>query len=134
MPAEHTIDHEKKLITTVWFGDATDRDLIDSFKKYQQEIKGLPVYSSYNEILDLSNTSSFMLSADGIKRLAQLAVNTDVTGVRTRLAIIVNKPVAYGLARMYAAYRSLVSEKGKEVRVYMNHCDALEWLDNNADN
>ena len=132
MPAEHTIDHEKKRITTVWTGEATDRDLIASLTKYQQEIKGLPVYSSYDEILDFSTTSSFMLSADGIKKLAQIAVNTDVAGVRTRLAIIVNKPVAYGLARMYAAYRSLVSERGKDVRVYMNCRDAVEWLEQDA--
>jgi hypothetical protein len=80
--------------------------------------------------VDFSTTSGFSLSSDGVRILVQKAAAMDVQGVKTKLAIIVSIPVAYGLGRMYEMYRSLVPNNSKEVRVFKNYRDALEWINN----
>jgi hypothetical protein len=129
MPAQHTIDNNIRLITTSWSGEAVDSELIDALTKYQRDIKSQPDYSSYNEIVDFSQTSSFKLSTQGIMKLVQIAATMDAQGVKTKLAIVVNNPLAFGLGRMYGAYRSLVPGGLKDVRVFMNNRDALIWIE-----
>jgi hypothetical protein len=133
MPALHKVDKSAKLLITTWSGEATDSEFIDAFSKYQQEIRSQPDYSSYNEILDLSKVSAFRLSTAGIRILGQMGAKTDLPGVTTRLAIIVSSPVAFGLARMYEAYRSLLPGVSKEVRVFMNYSEAFTWAGTGAD-
>lgn len=132
MPAEHKIDHNARIIVTTWTGVATDGELIDALLKYQEEIKGEPDYRAYNEMLDLSQTPKFELTADGIRKLAKIAAKTDAPGVRNRVAIVVGAPVAYGLGRMYETYRSLLPETSKDVRVFRDRVKAMEWIEYKA--
>ena len=129
MPAQHNIDNKRRLITTLWFGGAIDSELIEALTKYQQDIKSQPKYFSYNEIVDFGQASSFKLSTQGIMTLAHLATKTDSQGVKTKLAIVVNNSLAYGLGRMYVTYRSLVPRGRKDVGVFMGYYDALEWIE-----
>jgi hypothetical protein len=133
MPAHHAIDNDKKLITTTWTGEAVDNELIDALTKYQVDIRSRPEYHTYNDIVDFSTVNSFRLSTEGIVKLAQIAAKTDVLGIRTKLAIIVKKPIAYGLGRMYETYRSIIPSGLKEVHVFMKHGDALAWIENKHD-
>jgi hypothetical protein len=134
MPALHKIDDDIRLITTIWCGEASDSELIDALLKYQRDIKGRFGYSSYNEIVDFSNASGFTLSTNGIRQLAQIAAKTDVQGTKTKLAIITGSLMAFGLGRMYEAYRSLLPRVSKDVRVFKNHREALEWIESKAGN
>ena len=129
MPAQHKIDNNKRLITTIWLGEAVDGELIDALTKYQREIKSQPDYFSYNEIVDFSQASSFKLSTQGIMTLAHIATNADIQGVKTKLAIVVNNSLAFGLGRMYVTYRSLAPRGIKDARVFMSYHDALEWIE-----
>jgi len=129
MPAQHNIDNNRRLITTLWFGEAVESELIEALTKYQQDIKSQPDYFTYNEIVDFGQASSFKLSTQGIMTLAHLATNTDSQGVKTKLAIVVNNSLAYGLGRMYVTYRSLVPRGRKDVGVFMGYYDALEWIE-----
>ncbi len=128
MPARYTIDDDRKLITTTWHGPASEEELIEALSRYQVEIKLRPPYLFYDEILDFSGAGKFMLSAEGIRRLVEIAVRSDPQCVRTRLAIVVVSPVTYGLARMYQTYRGLMPGASKEVRIFRNGRDALEWI------
>ena len=129
MAAQHSIDNNRNLIITTWSGPATDSDLIQALSEYQQHTKNRPEYDSYDEIVDLGGVTKFKLSTEGIKKLVQVAARSDVPGKRTRLAIIVNQPVAYGMARMYEVYRSLQTNVVKEIRVFMKYDDAQEWIE-----
>ena len=60
MPVVQKIDDDAKLITTIWSGDAVDSELLDALAKYQQNIKSLPVYASYNEIADVRGARYFI--------------------------------------------------------------------------
>ena len=126
MPAQHTIDTERRLLVTTWTGEAGDGELIDALNSYQQDIRSR--FHSYDEVVDFSQVDHFTLSSHGIRRLAQLATNDDAQGARTKLAIIVDSDFAFGLGRMYEAYRDLVSNSSKEVRVFRCHRDALGWI------
>lgn len=127
MPSQHVIDESLRLITTAWSGVAVDNELIDALKKYQREIRSR--YNSYNEILDLRQVTSFELTSRGIKALAQIASHADAPDVRTKLAIIVDTNLAFGLGRMYEAYRHSVPGSAKEVRIFRNCLDAFEWIE-----
>ena len=128
MTVWHTINPDKKLITTVWTGEATDGEFIVALSKYQLEIKSQPEYVDYDEVLDLSGTTSFKLTPGGLRRLADIGAKTDNQSSRTRLAIIVTQTVAYGLARMYQTYRSFIPNASKEVKVFRNSFPALQWI------
>jgi hypothetical protein len=133
MPVVHKIDNDAKLITTIWSGDAVNSELLDALAKYQQNIKSLPRYAPYNEIVDFRGASNFILSSDNIRELAHMASISDPRGIKTKLAIVVNKPVSYGLARMYEIYRSLLPSGSKEVRVFKNYQDCLKWIGSKED-
>lgn len=132
MPANHTIDHELKLITTNWSGVAIDLELSDALARYQQEIKTQPGLCAYDEIVDFSQATGFKLTPEGIVELAGIAAKQDVKGLKTKLAIIVRSPLAYGLGRMYEVYRGLVPNSLKEVGVFKNHQDAMAWINGGA--
>ncbi len=129
MPAIHEVDHKLRLITTTWSGVADDQELRAALVKYQQEVKNRPELRSYHELVDFTKTSSFKLTPKGLTNLAGIASQTDVKGIKTRLAIVVDMPLAYGMGLTYETYRGLVSKSTKEVRVFKTHREALAWLD-----
>src|SRR5512140_3490441 len=128
MPAHHAIDNDRKVITTNWTSEANDSELVAALRQYLENIRTLPEYHAYDEIVDFSGASSFNLSADGLARLAQIAAGSDIHGARTRLAIVVTKPLAYGLGRMYEIYRSMIPRVNKEVRVFKDRVKAYDWI------
>jgi hypothetical protein len=129
MPAEHTIDANKKLIITTWSGEVADSDLIKALSAYQQTIKSRPEYAAFDEIVDFSKGSEYHLSVSGIQRLVQIATATDVRGTKTKLAIVVTTSVAYSLARMYQTYRSFIPGGSKILRVFSTYDAALKWVE-----
>lgn len=128
MPANHHIDHKAKLIITIYEGEAGDLECIEAIKRYQNDIQNHPDYFNYNEIVDLSKVTTFKLTTEGIKNLSKIASTTDHEECDRKLAIIVNSGLAYGLARMYVAYRSFSKKSNKEIRIFKNEKDAFEWI------
>ena len=128
MPAQHTIDNKNNVITTTWSDTATDSELIDALTRYHREIKSNPDYQAYNEILDLREVGTIKLTTAGIQRIGEIAVKTDQVNVKTKLAIIVSSPLAYGLARMYEAYRNLAPNPNKEIQVFKEISGAHDWI------
>jgi len=132
MPAEHKIDHQLKIVFTVWSGDADDLELVSAFSRYLQSIIN-QCPAPYDEILDFSEAGTITASNSCIKTLARMAAARDVEGVKTRLAIVAGQKFAFGLGRMYAIYRELYSENSKEVRVYLHRSEAMEWMNSSRD-
>jgi hypothetical protein len=129
MPVTHTIDTSRKLITTVWTGEASDSEFLAALSAYQDGIKCRPEYRHYDEILDLSGIGDFHLTAEGLRRLSGIGAGSDAQRSGTRLAIVVARTVVYGLARMYQTYRSFVPGATKELRIFRNSDDALKWVE-----
>ena len=66
MPAKHEIDDSNKLIITRWAGILDDNDMIQVYLEYLKNIKTLPQFIPYNEIVDFSKTDEINLSVEGI--------------------------------------------------------------------
>ena len=128
MPANHYIDNKRQLIVTTWEGEARDIEFIEAIKKYQKDIQNHPDYINFNEIVNLSGVTRYKLTTEGIKAIGQIASSTDKSDVNSKLAIIVNTTFAYGLARMYDAYRSFSKKSQKKINIFKNEKDAFEWI------
>lgn len=128
MPASHYIDNKRQLIITTWEGKAHDIEFIEAIKKYQKDIQNHPDYIHFDEIVNLTGVTVVKLTTEGIKTISQIAASTDKTEINRKLAIIVSSPVAYGLARMYMAYRSFSKKAQKEISLFKNEKDAFEWI------
>ena len=132
MPAKHRIDNDAKLIITTWEGDAVDTDFTEALLKYQEDIRKNPEYASYNEIADFRAVTSIKITPTGLMDIGKVATKTDRRKKDCKLALIVNQGLAFNLARIYATYRSLNNRSQKEVRIFKDITDALEWAKNNS--
>jgi hypothetical protein len=130
MPAQHHIDDDNRLIITTWYGEANVDELIDAYKDYQQNIKSQPIYYSYNEIVDFSQSVNLKLSFDEIRKVGDIASEFDREDIKTKLAIIVSPgwTYEYGLALLYESYRKIIPYGNKEIRIFKNESDALDWV------
>lgn len=128
MPANYTIDNTNQLVNTVWEGEANDIELIEAMKTYRKAVQSNPDYLNYNEIVNLNKITKFNLTAEGISTIAEIASTAEKSENYKKLALIANSELAYGLARMYETYRSLPNESNKNIRVFKNENDALEWI------
>ena len=119
-----------KVLTSklTWEGDALDKECTEALKKYQKEFQNNPGYIKYNGIIDTRKVKRIKLTAEGIKNSSILASTTDQSEGNRKLAFIVSSNLAYGLARMFIAYRSFSYNANKEVRVFKNENDASEWV------
>lgn len=127
MPATHHIDNQAKLIITTWDGDAVDTELIETINAYQSEIQVNPEYIDYNEVVNFSAVKSIRLTPQGIKNIGNIAAKTDDYKENSKLALIVSSNIAFNFARMYASYRQAQNRSSKEIRIFKNEPDALEW-------
>ena len=128
MPASHHIDDNNKLILTTWEGEAVDIDFIDAIKKYQKDIQNKPEYLDYNEIVNFIGVTNIRLTTEGIKHISEIASATDQHGANRKLAFVTSSSLAFGLARMYVVYRNFSAHASKEIRVFKNENNALEWI------
>ena len=128
MPATHRIDNTDKLLITTWTGKATDAELIDALKKYQENYLCHPDYINYNEVVNFSDATEVQLTTMGLKNIGEIATTTDQAHIKKKLAFIVSSNKAYFLARMYIAYRSLFQKSNKEIRVFTKEDVAFWWI------
>jgi hypothetical protein len=128
MPVKHEIDDKSKLIKTNWSGEPSDAELIESFIRYQSDVRSKPGYDFYNELVDFSEVSGVHVTVSGVKELVEIATRTDKKGVSSKLAIIVTSPLAVAIVRMYEILRSAKPTTQKKIRVFKNLADAYEWI------
>ena len=107
---------------------ARDAEVIDALHKYHRNITSQPAYRAYNELVDFTQASELQLTAHCIVELSRMASKTDSHGVKTKLAIVVSSNLGYGLGRMYQTYRNMMPGTKKELGVFRNLRDALEWI------
>ena len=132
MPIKHHINHESHLILTSVMGEASDVEFIHAIEKYQKDIKNRPDYLNFNEIVDLSAVTNMQITTRGIMTISSIASEADREGEQTKLALIVNSSLAYGMARMYCMYRSFNPKANKDVRVFKNKSDAYQWIEHQS--
>jgi len=126
--AKHHIDNNRKLIFTSWEGKATDTEFIDAIKNYQEQVQSNPDYADYNEVLDFTGLDNFNVTVKGVRKVAKLAAKTDRDGAARKLAIVAPSNSKLFFVRMYVVFRSYTKKSNKDIHIFTNESDAMEWL------
>ncbi len=124
MPLDFQIDPKHRLIRL----RASGLLKIEDLWAYQEKVWSGNEVAGFDELVDMSDVQKIEApSGDRVKALAELAAKSDA-GHPSRLAIVAPSPLAFGLGRMYEAYRSGVPGSTKQVGVFRTRVDALSFL------
>jgi|SRR5581483_2196298 len=125
MPIDHHIDHEKRLVVARGCGTVTAQELLD----YQRTVWSRPEVTGYHELADMTAVEKFdSPSPSGVWALASVSSAMDPPAGGGKFAIVAPQAIAFGLGRMYQAYRNIESRGGKEVGVFHTLGEALAFL------
>ncbi len=125
MPIEYRIDHEQRLVIAKGHGVLTLKDILG----YQEDVWSRLELSGYNELIDMSCVEHIASpSIEGVRDLAKFSARMDTDVLVSRFAIVAPSDLAFGLGRMYEAYRSLNERSTKQVGVFRSLDEALAFL------
>ncbi len=118
MAVSYRIDKSLGLIFTTPQGMFTGQDMLTHIKRLTEDPDFDP---SYNQLVDLRAVIEFAMSA------AELQV---ITGYRlfnekSRRAIVADKDITFGMARMYEVFREDAPE---EIKLFRDMAEARRWL------
>jgi len=126
MPISYRVDHETKVVVCVGHGVFSDSDVFG----YQQEVWSRKDVQGYNELVDMTRVERIALpSADRVKDLANLASGMDDPNSKSRMAVVAPDNLAFGLGRMFQAYRELDRRSTKQVGIFRTMEEALAFLE-----
>lgn len=129
MLVSHRIDHGSKVIITTFAPeDVTLKLFLETFNKYQDELKHLPDFQKYNELVDFRPITSINITASELKQLSNLASKQDTREIVTKLALLVDSKPAFTLAKVYEVIRNLNPASKKQVKVFQEFEEALDWV------
>lgn len=134
MLVSHRLDHDNKVIITTFAPEEVNLKLfLDAFSNYQEELKYLPDYRLYNELVDFRPIIRINVSAAELKKFGNLTLASDDREAVTRLALLVDSKPAFTLAQVYETFRNLSPGSKKQVRVFRNFEEAMQWLTPQSD-
>ena len=99
---------------------------LETFNKYQDELKYLPDFQKYNELVDFRPITSINITASELKQLSNLASKQDTREIVTKLALLVDSKPAFTLAKVYEVIRNLNPASKKQVKVFQEFEEALD--------
>jgi len=129
MLVSHRIDHDSKVIITTFAPeDVTLKLFLETFNKYQDELKYLPDFQKYNELVDFRPITSINITDSELKQLSNLASKQDTREIVTKLALLVDSKPAFTLAKVYEVIRNLNPASKKQVKVFQEFEEAPDWV------
>jgi hypothetical protein len=125
MPIEYRIDSAQKVVFAKAKGRLTDEDVFG----YQQQVWSDPSVAGFNELVDMSEVEEIVPpSTERVRFLANTSAEMDDPDRPSRFAIVAPQDLAFGLGRMYGAYRELSPGSTKQVAIFRTKKAALSWL------
>jgi hypothetical protein len=126
MPIAIAVDPWRRLRYSVATGVITDDDVAEAYARAMADPDADP---SMNVLADLSGVERVDVSADCVRRLAARQVE-DERGhtLRPRVAIVAPSDCAFGIARMYTAYRQSLDASSR-LLVCRSREEAERWLE-----
>ncbi|HEX7077218.1 MAG TPA: hypothetical protein VF363_02220 [Candidatus Eisenbacteria bacterium] len=127
MPIEYHIDHSRRLVVARGRGTVTSPDIFG----YQREVWSRADVVGYDELVDMSDVAEIVAGnpvGDNLRALAAESASTDPEGIPTKFAIVAGEELAFGLGRMYQAYRALDPRSTKRIEVFRTLPEALAFL------
>jgi hypothetical protein len=125
MPIAYRIDHDARVVVAAGHGVLTDADVFN----YQRDVWSRSDLAGYNELIDMGRVEEIALpSTDRVRDLAKLAAEMDDKTSHSRMAVVASADLAFGLGRMFQAYRELEGPGTKEVGIFRTMEEALDFL------
>jgi hypothetical protein len=79
-------------------------------------------------MVDMSDVdTAIVTSPAAMRELAELSAGMDPAR-RSRFAIVAPQAAIFGLGRMYETYREMNGRSTKQVAVFRDRAEAVEWL------
>jgi hypothetical protein len=116
-------DPASRLRIATFRGAVTDRHLLSA---YGALLDAPDFDPALNDIVDL-RAADLRISAGAMWKLIGMLARLDALGIRTRVAVVATRPVAYGLARMYELIRGSSLGATEEIRVFRDYDAAVVW-------
>jgi hypothetical protein len=125
MPLVYRVDHDARIVLALGTGIITGADVF----AYQTDVWSRPEVAGYDELVDMSLVTDIIApTGDKVRDLATLSATMDHKSTTSKFAIVAQTDVAFGLGRMYQAYRELDRRSTKEVGVFRTMREAQIFL------
>ncbi|MGI9591984.1 MAG: STAS/SEC14 domain-containing protein [Myxococcota bacterium] len=122
MPIEHEFDARRRLLCVRMLGVVTDDDVLDYAEAITADESRGP---EYDELIDLRKLETPAASTDTLRRVADIFRKYERQPELVKVAFIAASDAAYGIARMYQAFRA---ESSADMRVFREADEARRWL------
>lgn len=127
MPIDYYIDHSRRLVVARGSGTLTESEVFG----YQREVWSRPNVTGYDELVDMSEVMEIAVptsASNSFQQLATEAASMDPPETAAKFAIVAPEQLAFGLGRMYKAYRELAPSSTKQVEVFRTLVEAMLFL------
>lgn len=123
MPVTYIIDKVKRRLYAAATGELLGTELLG----LQPHLAADPDFEpSFSQLFDLTGVRTAEIDALHIRSMAE----TTVFDRGARRALVVGKPVLFGLARMF---QILAEGRGGEIEIFTDRAEAEAWLDRGFD-
>jgi len=122
MPISYRIDVERDLVLTLGSGSLTDDDIVQFKARLLRDPDFKP---GMRELSDIRGVDQFDVTPAGVQAMVQQDTRDSEKIASHKLAIVVSKAVAYGMARMY---QTMTESNIETVRVFRDIDEASAWL------
>lgn len=120
MPISYSIDAQLGIIVETWIGDVSASELAEYWRNYLADPK---VLSLRRTLVDLRQANPNFTGKE-LSALIASIIDPILQGRDWKTAIIVDKPVQFGISRQYHAFAEHYSLDA----IFSDPALALEWL------
>jgi hypothetical protein len=122
MPITYRYDGSHNVLLVELRGIITDEELLHYAKTATTDLE---IPSSYHELIDLREVEVPEASTDALRRVAATFRDAERSPEGVKIALVASSDAAFGMARMYQAFRT-----GSEAsfHVFREMSEAREWL------
>lgn len=122
MGVSHRWDGERGILLIEMIGVPTDAELL----ALAEGVAGNPEYPTpRRELVDLRGVETTEVSSTTLRRVTEVFQAADRNPAQSRIAIVAETNLAYGLSRVYQALRS---RSPLRLEVFRDYEEALAWL------
>jgi Ni,Fe-hydrogenase III small subunit len=118
------IDSVQDLTVVHAVGKITCQEIKDTISQYSKEQKTVKVLWNFKQ------ADAIELTTEEFKSIHQHALSLFANKPNRKIAVVVGRPVGFGLSRMSEAYGK-IKNPGNQYRTFYNVQEALDWLGSN---
>lgn len=123
MPIAWEFDADRRVVVVRAEGVVRDADLLDLARQLAADPQ---VRSGVHELVDLRDADVAAVTSEALREMADTFAAHDAGPTGARIAIVASRDAAYGLSRMYQAYRG--DRIPAELSVFRDMAEARAWL------